>query len=104
MTHVARYGKMTARDGAGAELAGILLQAALDLKDDPGCLVYLVQRQADAPDTVWVTEVWRSQEDLDAVVERIRGSEALAAAMALVTGAQMVELDLVGGKGLPSAD
>lgn len=97
---MARYGKMVARAGGGGELAELILAAAADLADDPGCEVYLVQRQTGQPDTVWVTEVWRSQEDLDAVVERIRGSESVARVMALVVGAEMVELDLLGGKGL----
>jgi hypothetical protein len=46
-----------------------------------------------------VTELWRSQADLDASLERIRGSSSVAAAMALVDDWQMVELDLLGGKG-----
>jgi hypothetical protein len=46
-----------------------------------------------------VTELWRSQADLDASLERIRGSEGVAAAMALVEDWQMVELELLGGKG-----
>ena len=48
---------------------------------------------------IWVTELWRSQADLDASLERIRGSEGVAAAMALVEDWEMVDLDLLGGKG-----
>jgi hypothetical protein len=36
---------------------------------------------------------------LDASLERIRGSESVAAAMALVEDWEMVELELLGGKG-----
>ena len=46
-----------------------------------------------------MTELWRSQADLDASVEQIRGSDDVAAAMALVEDWQMIELDLLGGKG-----
>ena len=69
------------------------------MSDDPGCELYLVNRQADAEDVIWVTELWRSQADLDASLERIRGSADVAAAMALVEDWQMIELDLLGGKG-----
>jgi quinol monooxygenase YgiN len=100
MSRVARYGKATARQGHGEELAGHLLAAADGLRSDPGCELYLISRQADRPDVVWVTEVWRSQADLDASLERIRGSDAVAKVMALAEDWEMVELDLLGGKGL----
>jgi len=99
MTQVARYGKATALLGQGEELAQVLLAAARELEPDPGCQLYLINRQADQPDVIWVTELWRSQDDLDASLERIRGSEGVAAAMALVEDWQMIELDLLGGKG-----
>jgi quinol monooxygenase YgiN len=99
MSRVARYGKATAKEGKGAQLAEILLAAAAELEDDPGCELYLINRQSDRPDVVWVTELWRSQADLDASIERIRGSSGVAEAMALVEDWKMVELDLLGGKG-----
>jgi quinol monooxygenase YgiN len=99
MSRVARYAKMTARPGKGAEAAERLLAAAAELEDDPGCELYLINRQAGDPDVVWVTEQWRSQEDLDRVLARIRGSEQVAAVMALVAGAEMIELEPLGGKG-----
>jgi quinol monooxygenase YgiN len=99
MSRVARYGKATAKQGKGGELAEILLAAAAELEDDPGCELYLINRQTDEPDVIWVTELWRSQADLEASLERIRGSDSVSEAMALVDDWQMVELDLLGGKG-----
>jgi quinol monooxygenase YgiN len=99
MSRVARYGKAIARQGAGRELAELLLAAAADLEGDPGCELYLINRQAGRPDVIWVTELWRSQEDLDGSLERIRGSAGVAAAMALVEDWEMVELEPLGGKG-----
>ena len=99
MSRVARYGKAVAREGRGEELAEILLAAAADLESDPGCELYLINRQAGRPDVIWVTELWRSQDDLDASLERIRGSDDVAAAMALVKDWEMIELELLGGKG-----
>jgi quinol monooxygenase YgiN len=96
---IARYGKAVARSGQGSELARILLAAAEEMRDDPGCELYLVSRQAGEEDVIWVTELWRSQADLDASLERIRGSDSVAQAMALVDAWQMIELDLLGGKG-----
>jgi len=99
MSRIARYGKLTAQDGRGRELADLLLAAAGHLEAEPGCELYLVNRQADAPDVIWVTELWRSQADLDAVLEQIKGSPDTAAAMKLIQAAETIALDLLGGKG-----
>jgi quinol monooxygenase YgiN len=95
---VARYAKATAKPGRGDELARRLLAAAEDLGDDPGCELYLVSRQADDADVVWVTELWQSQADLHAAVERIRGSDEVAETVALTASWEMIELELLGGK------
>lgn len=96
---VSRYARSVAHPGQGPELATILLRAAGSLASDPGCLLYLVNHQAGDPDTIWVTEMWRNQADLDACLARIRGSDQAAAAMALVKSWEMVELEALGGKG-----
>ncbi|HEY8467500.1 MAG TPA: antibiotic biosynthesis monooxygenase [Solirubrobacterales bacterium] len=99
MDKVARYGKAKAKPGRGDELARMLLKAADDMRSEPACELYLVNRQADDPDTVWVTELWRSREDLDRVVAGLRGSADVAAVMELVEDFQVIELDLLGGVG-----
>lgn len=95
---------MTAREGRADELAELMLAAAEDVKSDPGCELYLINRQADRPDVIWVTELWRSREDLDAAVERIRGSDDVAAVMDVVADGAMIELELLGGKGASGSD
>ena len=100
MTQVARYGKASATFRARRTSSpSSCSPRRRELESDPGCQLYLINRQTDAPDVIWVTELWRSQADLDASLERIRGSEAVAAAMALVEDWEMVDLDLLGGKG-----
>ena len=98
MSQVARYGKSVAKAGRGAELAELLLEAAAAMEDDPACQLYLINRQADEPDVIWVTELWRSQDELDAVVAKVRGSADVGAVMDLVESWEMIELDLLGGK------
>ena len=104
MSRIARYGKAVAREGRGQELADLLLAAAAELAGDPGCELYLVNRQTGQPDTIWVTELWRDQEALDASLEKIRGSDSASAAMALVESWEMIELDLLGGKMIGSRE
>lgn len=97
MSRVARYGKAVAREGCGEQLAALLLIVAETFADDPGCELYLIHRQKTAPDIVWITEMWRSQAELDASIAKISGSADDV--MALVDDWEMIELDLLGGKG-----
>jgi quinol monooxygenase YgiN len=99
MSRVARYGRMTAKPGRGEELARLMLAAAAEQAGDPGCLLYLVNRAKGDAEVLWVTELWRSQTDLDASIERIRGSDDVTAVMALVEEFEAIELDELGGKG-----
>ncbi|UJA21107.1 antibiotic biosynthesis monooxygenase [Thermoleophilia bacterium SCSIO 60948] len=95
---VARYGRMEAAEGRGGELAELMLAEAAKLEDLDGCLIYLVNRSRSDPDSVWITELWRSQEDLDASIADI-DPESVAKVRELVVDGGMIELDLLGGKG-----
>lgn len=46
-----------------------------------------------------MTELWQSQDALDAALQKIRGSDEVAAVMELVEDWEMIELELLGGKG-----
>ena len=83
MTQVARYAKMTAREGKSDDLAKLLLAAAEELGDDPACELYLVSHEAADPAAIWVTELWRSRPELEATIEAIKGSDEVAAAREL---------------------
>jgi quinol monooxygenase YgiN len=98
MSRVARYGRAVAREGSADELAERLLAAADGLAADSGCELYLVNRETDNPSVIWVTELWRSAEDLAAALEKVRGSDDVKAVLGLVEDYQMIELDLLGGK------
>jgi quinol monooxygenase YgiN/mannose-6-phosphate isomerase-like protein (cupin superfamily) len=104
MTPIARYGRLVAQAGKGEALGEILLRAAERLREDPGCELYLVNRQADEPDTLWVTELWQSQEALDESLKQAKEGGELAAAAELIAEGGSVELEQLGGKGLPGSD
>ena len=102
---VARYVKFTAQPGRGDELTRLLLRAAQSLKDTPGCELYVVNRSATDPDQIWVTELWRDQDALDASLEQLR-TEAGQAQIAEVTARlaegqrpELTELVPLGGVG-----
>jgi quinol monooxygenase YgiN len=102
MTRFGLIGKITAHPGQGDALAEVLLDAAREIQGSvPGCESYVIARDPDDPDAIWVTEVWESREahagsltydSVKAVIERGRP---------LIAGfSDRVETIPVGGLGL----
>jgi quinol monooxygenase YgiN len=96
------HGRLLAQPGKGDELEAILLEAAeaLDAEDD--CLLYVVSRQPDDPEAVWVTEAWTSPEAHRASLENEATRALIQRAMPLIAELpeRSIELRPVGGKGL----
>lgn len=103
MPGVGRYVKFTAQSGRGEEVAQLLLRAAESLRDTPGCELYLVNRSPAEPDVVWVTELWLSQEALDASLEQLssdEGQSRVAELQALLaTPPERIDVEPLGGVG-----
>ena len=98
------HGRLLAQPGQGDELEAILLAAARALESDDDCLLYVVSRQPDEPDAVWVTEAWRSRDAHRASLEEDEVRALIQRAMPLIAELpeRTIELRPVGGKGLPS--
>lgn len=94
---IARYGKATANPGDGPALADLLVQAAEQNKDFPGCLQYAVNHSALDPDVIWVTEMWADQESVDASLADPRTRELVDKVRPLIADMEMVELVPLGG-------
>jgi len=52
-------GRMAATPGRRDELIAILLESTGDM---PGCLSYIIAKDPDDADAIWITEVWTSEE------------------------------------------
>ncbi len=101
MPRIGRYARAVAEPGQGDRLAEILLGEARAAEGQPGCELYVINRVAGEPDTVWVTEVWSSQEDMDAALADARKRGAIEEALEVIEDfAEPIELIPVGGKGL----
>jgi quinol monooxygenase YgiN/mannose-6-phosphate isomerase-like protein (cupin superfamily) len=103
MSRVGRYAKFTAKPGQADVLAELMLGVAEGLQAIPACELYVINRAADDPDTIWVTEVWRSQEELDASLETDEAKASIPEVLALVEEGSFERVDLtpLGGVGLP---
>ena len=103
MTGAGRYAKFTTQPGRGDEVAQLLLRAADSLRDTAGCELYLINRSRSEPDVVWVTELWLSQEALDASLEHLdtdEGKAQIAEVVGLLAQPpELTELEPLGGVG-----
>lgn len=97
------YARMVARPGQRDALTAILLRGVEGLRAH-GCHLYVVNHAADNADAIWVTEVWDSREAHRASLQLPETREAIGEAMPLLTNDfQSIELNVVGGLGVPDA-
>jgi quinol monooxygenase YgiN len=99
-------GRMKAEPGKGEELAAIVLDGAAALEADEDCLMYVVRLSRDEPDTVLVSEAWRTEEAHRASLERDEVRALISRAGPLLAGPpEPIRMRPLGGKGLspPSA-
>lgn len=80
------HGKLKAIQGQGDALAEILVQASALVAHAKGCHLYLVSRDPQDKESVWITEVWDSKEahDQSLNVEGVR--VLISKAMPLLDG------------------
>lgn len=74
-------GKMTAKPGQRDRLIALVLEGADAM---PGCLSYIVARDADDANGIWITEVWDSKESHAASLKLPAVTAAIGKAMPLV--------------------
>lgn len=92
-------GKITTISGKRDEFIAILLDGIGDM---PGCLSYVVARDASDADAIWVSEVWDSKASHDASLSLPSVKNAIAKGRPLIAGfSNNVVTAPVGGVGLP---
>lgn len=96
------HGKLTAKPGEGDNLTQILLQAAQKVKSAKGCRLYIINRDSDHADDIWVTEVWDSKEDHDNSLNDAETKQLILRAIPLLDGTPQKgqELEYIGGFGI----
>jgi quinol monooxygenase YgiN len=96
------YGKMVVVPGQRDRLINLLLKSAGDMQDMEGCYLYVISKAPDEPDAIWITEVWRSQDDHRASLSNEGVKAVIAEARPLIADMPVrIEVVPVGGKGLP---
>jgi quinol monooxygenase YgiN len=93
------HGKLKAVKGKGDALAEILVQASAMVSHAKGCHLYLVSREPQDEESIWITEVWDSKEDHDQSLHMEGVRELISKAIPLLDGQpeKGLELEVVGG-------
>ena len=91
-------GKMSTAPGQRDALIAILTESTMKM---PGCLSYVIAKDAADAETIWITEVWDSKVSHDASLSIPAVKEAIRKARPMITGgATVAETQPVGGVGL----
>ena len=91
-------GRIKAAPGKREELLTVLLEGSAAM---PGCLSYVVAKDAKDADSIWVTEAWDSKESHDASLKLPQVQAAIAKARPIIAGFDSsAETEPVGGVGL----
>ena len=91
-------GCLTAAPGKRDELIAILLESTGDM---PGCLSYIIAKDADDADAIWITEAWASEELHRASLALPVVQKAIVRARPLIAGFRdRFVTEPVGGQGI----
>jgi quinol monooxygenase YgiN len=94
-------GQMKAAPGKRDELVAILSEST---KGMPGCLSYIVAKDATDADALWITEVWTDKDSHAASLKLPAVQAAIAKARPIIAGfGHRFETTPIGGVGLTKA-
>ena len=91
-------GKMLAQENKRDDLIDILLAGTQGI---PGCLSYIIAKDQDDENALWITEAWENQASHQALLELDSVRDAIAKGRPLIAGfGERFETTPVGGQGL----
>lgn len=95
-------GKMRAHPGQRDALIAILLEGTGAM---PGCLAYVIAKDTQDTDAIWITETWQDQASHKASLSLPSVQAAIAKGRPLIAGfGERFETEPVGGHGLARQD
>ncbi len=91
--------KMTVKVGQRDALIAILLDGTGSM---PGCISYVIAKDAKADDVIWITELWKDKASHDASLSLPAVRDAIRRARPLIAAVDGAATAPVGGVGLAS--
>ena len=91
-------GKMIAAEGKRDELIDILLEGTNEM---PGCLSYIVSKDMNDKNAIWITEVWKDETSHKASLSLPQVQKAITKGKPIIAGfSDQTVTEPVGGQGL----
>jgi quinol monooxygenase YgiN len=101
VTAYGSYVKFTAQAGQRDTLVQHMLEAARGVQSLSACSIYLINISQTEPDSIWVTEVWQSQQEHDASLQMPEVQAAIKRVLPLLAHSpEKIDVMPVGGKGV----
>jgi len=102
MSNYLLHGKLKAKEGLGAPLSSVLLEASRALTAVKGCKLYLISADDTDNDSIWITEIWNSKEDHDNSLQIASVKSVISKALPILDGPPKKgqELEIIGGLGI----
>ncbi|MGM8363806.1 putative quinol monooxygenase [Flavobacterium sp. ARAG 55.4] len=96
------HGKLTAKSGHQEEVTTILLEASKLVSTSKGCKVYVIGKDENDQNSVYVTEIWDSKDDHDNSLNVEGVKELIMKVMPKLDGqpTKGQELEILGGAGI----
>ena len=96
------HGSLKAKKGKGEELALILLEASKLVAKTKGCISYVVSKDVQDQEVIWVTEIWETKADHDNSLKDPAVRSLISKAIPILGGTPESgqELEIIGGHGL----
>ena len=96
------HSKLAAKPDAVNELTAILLEAAEGVSKVKGCNLYVIGKDKDDKNAIWITEIWDSKEDHDNSLKAEDAKALISKAIPLLKGQPQKgqELEILGGTGI----
>lgn len=89
---------MSAAPGKRGRLIEILIEGTAEM---PGCLSYVIARDADDEAALWISEVWERKEAHEASLSLPSVQKAIASGRSMIAEmGERIETEPVGGHGL----
>ncbi|GEM_PF-1232963 len=97
-----RFGKLTAQSGRADELLDIILKAAEAVSQAEGCMKYIIGRDEQNENIIWIYEVWTSKEHHRNSLKLENVRELITQAIPMLEGQPEagVTFEVIGGIGI----
>ncbi len=100
MSKFSMFGQLIAQPGQRGELAKLMLESAETLEGMEGCIFYVINESVDESDTLWITELWESEEAHAASLKNEKVLAVIQRCRPLIAGVKPVKVRPLGGKGI----